>query len=293
MTDFLQYNDNRTGYVDTLGWLLAKGKKVPSRVGDTLEVEDVTIKLHDPRRAMPTNRPGYNKGFGLLEAAQLVGGFHDEEAMKLALPKIADFTDFHGAYGKRVALRDQVRKIIKMLRDDPGTRRAVIALWDAGLDINGGHTDHPCTIAITFRIRDGALNMTVHMRSNDIWRGWAYDCVQFAQLQITIASFVGVRVGTYTHHADSFHIYERDLEAAQKMLDDPYGRGKEYVLTGFKGRHTNFTQMTDELKKRIVTAGSASIDTSEDAKTLLWEMRRYIAREAGMAEGRTVDPRRV
>ena len=72
MTDSLQYNDTLTGYVDTLGWLLKAGKKVPSRVGDTIEVEDVMIKLHDPRRAMPTNRPGYNKGFGLLEAAQLL-----------------------------------------------------------------------------------------------------------------------------------------------------------------------------------------------------------------------------
>lgn len=276
---------SRSDYADVLRDLIANGKPIESRVGSTMELEDVTISVTHPAAITPIGRPAYNMTFGLLESAQLVGGFSDEGAMTTVLPKFGDFSDFHGAYGSRVddlvGVMDinQVQNVIQILKKDPYSRRAVISLWDTGADAPGGHTDHPCTLAITFRVRRGKLNMSVHMRSNDIWRGWAYDCVQFAQLQITIAGFVGVGVGTYTHHADSFHIYDRDIATAEKYLADrPWVTVETpQTLVGFKGRHTNYGEMQVDLKK-AARGTTLSYRASDDAKRLLWGIRKYVAK---------------
>jgi thymidylate synthase len=55
------------------------------------------------------------------------------------------------------------------------------------------------------------------MRSNDVWLGAAYDFFQFTQVQIALASVLGIEPGKYAHHAGSLHIYEQHYEAAEKL----------------------------------------------------------------------------
>ena len=53
------------------------------------------------------------------------------------------------------------------------------------------------------------------MRSNDLWSGFPYDIFQFTCIQILLAMKLGVELGTYTHIADSLHMYERDFVKAR------------------------------------------------------------------------------
>jgi thymidylate synthase len=115
----------------------------------------------------------------------------------------------------------QLPRAVERLKLDPDSRQAVVSIWDPLYDMQDTR-DLPCTLNFNFRIRNDKLNMSTTMRSNDVWLGAAYDVFMFTQLQCTVANALGVEVGTYTHHAYSFHIYERNVEAMEQLHDyDP------------------------------------------------------------------------
>jgi len=57
------------------------------------------------------------------------------------------------------------------------------------------------------KLREGKLEWTQVMRSNDLVLGLPYNIVQFTSIQEILASWLGVEVGTYNHISDSLHIY--------------------------------------------------------------------------------------
>lgn len=86
-----------------------------------------------------------------------------------------------------------------------------------------GTKDYPCTLHGQFFIREGRLDLSMRMRSNDVWRGLVYDMPWFCYLQKRMLkelelSILGLRLGIYTHHAASMHLYDRDWAAAAKAL---------------------------------------------------------------------------
>ena len=109
--------------------------------------------------------------------------------------------------------------IVNELRKDPDSRRAVIHIrspWDS---VNA-KLDMPCTLALQFFIRDGALHQIVNMRSSDLILGIAYDVPAFTFFQEMLALELGVELGTYTHISNSLHIYERHFKMVEEMLGD-------------------------------------------------------------------------
>lgn len=106
---------------------------------------------------------------------------------------------------------DQIQQIVELLKRDPESRRAVLNISDPTIDrINT--KDMQCTIAIQFLLRNNKLNISVYMRSNDVYFGLPYDYVYFISLQDYIARQLHCEIGTYTHHAGSMHMYKKDLE---------------------------------------------------------------------------------
>lgn len=105
---------------------------------------------------------------------------------------------------------NQLEQVIELLKKDRNTRRAVLNISDPTIDrINT--KDMQCTIALQFIVRDGKLNTTVYMRSNDVYFGLPYDYIFFISLATYIATRLELKVGTYTHVATSMHMYERDV----------------------------------------------------------------------------------
>jgi hypothetical protein len=54
-----------------------------------------------------------------------------------------------------------------------------------------------------------SLHMIVNMRSWDAVWGLTYDVPCFVAVQMAVAKVLGVGLGSYRHHAGSFHLYER------------------------------------------------------------------------------------
>jgi thymidylate synthase len=126
----------------------------------------------------------------------------------------------YSAYGDIVFNRhgfNQVEKIIQLLCDDPESRRAVINFNVPNENVIKTK-DEICTIALQFLIRDGKLNCTGIMRSNDVWYGLPYDVIFFTELTKYIARRVNVEVGTYTHTVISLHAYERNYDDIKRTI---------------------------------------------------------------------------
>lgn len=149
-----------------------------------------------------------------------------------------DGTTSNSAYGYRLMKKhgfNQIDKIVELLQKDPLSRRAVL-----NINIPNEHVietkDEPCTIAIQFLVRDEKLNCTVMMRSNDIWFGTPYDWAFFMELQKVVADRLGLAYGTYVHFATSLHLYDRDFDKIQAVVDHPTSK---LVIYDRKQFHTH------------------------------------------------------
>jgi thymidylate synthase len=98
-----------------------------------------------------------------------------------------------------------------LLKEQPNTRKASISIYDAKeFDTYG--SDTPCTYAVNFTMLHNKLNMSVVMRSNDLWFGFCNDQYCFSMLQKMIADALSMDVGTYYHFAQNFHLYIKQLK---------------------------------------------------------------------------------
>ena len=113
-------------------------------------------------------------------------------------------------YGWQWKRSDQLENVIETLKNFPETRQAAISIYD-GKEHNDYDYDTPCTYAIQFTILNNKLNMSVVMRSNDLWYGFCNDQYQFSNLQMYVAYQLDLPVGVYYHYAHNLHLYNDKL----------------------------------------------------------------------------------
>lgn len=231
------YVDNlREGYAEIAQTTLERGSTVAPRGRETRELRNSTIVLADPTDALPlgVNRR-LNTRIAAVEALQLIAGQAAETLVLRSAPKFREYAEddgsFWGNYGTRMGL--QLAAAAERLEADPSSRQAFIALWRAERDLlTDGKRDYPCTVGMSFTVRDGRLEMTTVMRSNDVWLGLAHDVFQFTQLQLTLAACLGVEVGSYTHQPISLHAYAEDAEGIRGLSSVPDRGPVEEVRRG-------------------------------------------------------------
>ena len=114
-------------------------------------------------------------------------------------------------YGWQWQREHQIDKVVAMLKDNPQTRQAAISIYD-GKEIDTYRNDTPCTYAVQFTVLDNKLNMSVYMRSNDLWYGFCIDQYCFSMLQKLVADRLSINVGTYYHHAHNLHLYNDKIK---------------------------------------------------------------------------------
>ncbi len=113
-------------------------------------------------------------------------------------------------YGWQWNREDQLNKVIQKLKDQPNTRRAFLTIYD-GKEIDDYRFDTPCTLGIGFSIINGVLNMSILMRSNDLWYGFCNDQYCFSKLQGLVAKELNLPIGWYYHFVNNLHVYKTNL----------------------------------------------------------------------------------
>jgi len=125
---------------------------------------------------------------------------------------------------------NQIEAVVNKLCKQPYTRQAQMITWMPNLDLNC--FDPPCLQSLWYRIveddsGDWWLNCNVRFRSNDAWAASFMNMFGFIQFnKILIADEIAKRtgrkvgLGRMNWHADSYHIYGKDIETAKKLLFD-------------------------------------------------------------------------
>ena len=125
--------------------------------------------------------------------------------------KMADSNrNVNSNYGYQWQRNNQIDYACAKLRQNKDTRHAAISIYDAK-EWSSYKKDTPCTYAVQFTILNDKLNMSVLMRSNDLWYGFCNDQYQFSMLQQLVAKRLSIETGTYYHHAHNLHLYNNKI----------------------------------------------------------------------------------
>ena len=142
-----------------------------------------------------------------------IGG--PEELQQYVMEMLDGILDFevergNWAYTYHQRYADQYQFVIDELRRNPSSRRAVLLIRDKNQDM---YSDEPaCLQHIQYFILNNKLHCKVLFRSNDACKAAFMNAFALIMLQKRIADELGIEVGTYTHRANSFHVYEKDYD---------------------------------------------------------------------------------
>ena len=199
--------------------------KQSSRAGLTDELLHAALCLRDPRQRWVISRfPALNPAFALAEVIWMLRGRNDSAFLTYFNSELTRFagngTEFHGAYGHRLRQSmniDQLARGYHVLRAKPDSRQVVFQIWEALSDMPSQEgieaaEDIPCNVCAMLKVREGRLEWTQIMRSNDLYRGLPYNIVQFTTLHEVMAGWLGLELGHYNHLSDSLHLYENTAE---------------------------------------------------------------------------------
>ena len=166
-----------------------------------------------------------NPYFHVMETVWMLGGGKEVGWLAQFNKGITRYAEangeINGAYGHRWRKewgRDQITGVVDELIRDPQTRQAVINMYDPSVDYQDHWADRPCNTTIYFRFVNGALNMTVCNRSNDvIWGAVGANIVHMTYLHELVARAADMPIGTYYVLSNNLHIYQQHWD----LMDNP------------------------------------------------------------------------
>mgnify|MGYP001447777426 FL=1 len=168
----------------------ANGQKVVTEDGQvTKEIDGMTLRILYPDVGWPISGSGWK--IPALEE------YYQNEIISPDNP-----TGFEYTYGERLRAwesheipdsynvkTDQVEYIIRKLKANRTTRRAVGCTWNPLTDEKPGFHP-PCLMVADFKIRGEALNLIAYFRSHDIEQAWPQNVYGLYKLQEYIAGEV-------------------------------------------------------------------------------------------------------
>lgn len=241
-----------------------------SRAGPTKELLHAALELRNPRERWISSRsPAINLAFALAEVVWIIRGRNDSVFLNYFNSRLPEFAGsgatYHGAYGhrlKHVAGFDQLDAAFKALKAVPDSRQVVLQIWNGETDFprNDGKPvapDIPCNVIAMLKVRDGALEWTQIMRSNDLFRGFVHNVIQFTFLHEIMAGWLGLKPGSYHHFSDSLHIYDEDvLEMDGQSLG--HAPGNSDIFNFSKEDSDTYFAAIEQLVEVIISVGSSA-----------------------------------
>lgn len=310
----LSYRNATAALPDLCREVLRYGLDVPSRNGNTRELTMLQVELNQP---WPLEITSVDRNVSIAaqiaETMWVLSGRNDVEWLAHYLPQAPKFSDdgetWRGGYGPRlrsfrgqmdsnscVPRVDQLQHVLKLLKEDPTTRRAVMSIYDPGIDTEPGK-DIPCNNWLHFLGRDGKLNLHVAIRSNDLMWGWSgINSFEWSALLVIVAGLVGQEVGSVTFSISSLHLYERHFEKASRIAA---GRGSAPVFSkgnptfhmpanlGFEEVMSRWFGIEAHIRERTMSASDLNLRINSFPEPML---RSWLQVLAGWWHGYVPDP---
>ncbi|MCA1600207.1 MAG: thymidylate synthase [Acidobacteria bacterium] len=137
-------------------------------IGTVMRIDSDEVLLSSTARPL-------NVEYAVLSSVWIILGRSDVAPLLLYNSRGTEFSaDGHtlsGAFGKRLRRVeiDQLEAVIRLIRRDPSSRRAICFIGRAD-DHAQASRDFPCAASIQFFHRVSRLNVIVHMRSQSLFR---------------------------------------------------------------------------------------------------------------------------
>lgn len=226
------FNDVNEALPQLMGELLVHGDEFGSRAGRTKELMHVGITLNQPwRRELVLSDRKANVAAQIVETMWVLSGRNDIATLTPYLPRATDFSDdgatWRAGYGPRLRswygegrTTDQLDYVVNTLRSSPGSRQAVMSIWDPSVDTTPGK-DIACNNWLSFSSRLGKLDLHVAIRSNDAMWGWSgINAFEWSALLEIVAGLCGLQVGKLHFSITSFHLYDQHWAKAQRIANN-------------------------------------------------------------------------
>jgi thymidylate synthase len=111
---------------------------------------------------------------------------------------------------------DQLRWIVDELRENPGTRRAILSAWNP-VDIPKMALP-PCHVMSQYWIGNDGLRCHMYQRSADVGLGVPFNIASYALLTNIIAKCVGVPARELVMSFGDTHVYEEHIEGLKEQI---------------------------------------------------------------------------
>jgi hypothetical protein len=202
-----------------------------SRIGDVHEITSLSYEVSDLKsfqfKDETIGRLTYDYADKFYQ--WMIDGCTDNEIILKDYPSVAKFMEkpkgeglpenFNTFYGPRIL--QQLPHIKKELTEKPDTRRAVISILDKDdvllLDKEES-LEFPCCDSATFSIREGRLNIHLHMRSQNMGQVLKLDMYLWGRFQTQIADELGLPIGKFTSTVVSAHVFEKDVTYLNDLI---------------------------------------------------------------------------
>lgn len=102
----------------------------------------------------------------------------------------------------------QYLRMIKLLQNDPSTRRAVLIHYSVD-EVQHYDKDTPCNLVLNFYIEDSKINIAIFARSVDLVYGFCNDQYCFSKLLERVSNDIKTPVGILHYAITDLHIYEK------------------------------------------------------------------------------------
>ena len=237
-------------YID----LIEKGVKTSPRGQESIEIENYTYDLPPFVRFTSFKSRNFNLDYVKREFLWYLKGDKYDVSISAHAKMWAGLINIDGSinsnYGQYIFKvnpvmiglefpTSQFNNVIDQLKADKDSRRASMMILSKD-HLLSKTNDVPCTYSINFRIRDNTLNMSVRMRSQDLFYGMANDAPAFSfihELMLnTLKEFYPeLKYGNYHHSVDSAHAYARHFELLEKITglnmdnSEPVYKPDEYI----------------------------------------------------------------
>lgn len=111
---------------------------------------------------------------------------------------------------------DQIKNLVKSLKEDPSSRRHILSAWNvADIDEMGLP---PCHVMSMFSVIDNKLSCHMVQRSGDMFLGVPFNIASYSILTHMLAQVCGYEAGEFIHTLHDTHVYVTHIEAVKEQL---------------------------------------------------------------------------
>jgi thymidylate synthase len=111
---------------------------------------------------------------------------------------------------------DQIKQVIKQIKNIPDSRRHIVSAWNVGELENMALP--PCHLLFQFYAVNGKLSCQLYQRSADIFLGVPFNIASYALLTMMIAQVTGLKLGEFIHTLGDVHIYLNHIDQVKLQL---------------------------------------------------------------------------